>query len=547
MPPLSRPISRALTRLIPAIDRRPVTILGAALALAVALALSASSAAVAVEGDARRLTLLLVGSSPDIEAGNGNGEKAAALARVATVAKQERAHAPTLLLHGGDTLSTGLLSAFDQGAHLIDLLNGIEADAMAVQPRELNNGKDALSIRAGEASFPFVTTNLLSAEGDGPPEGLESGVMLQTGGVRIGVVSALPPRTSEISNARPLRIVEPIAAVRAAAGRLRREGAALVVLLTRHMGDPALDTALARDGGADIVLRLDRAAAPPTVSRAGAVVTVTLGGNDAPMAAVDLVLPLATEAADEGEEAAGPAWTASVRLIDRQAAPPDPEIMARVETYLARLAGLMDLPVVRVATAMDMTEVAVRMGENAFANLLADAARSATGADVAIVNGGQIRGNRTFQPGHILTRGDLLRALPFRNRLVTMTVTGAQLRAALEHGFSDPPAMLGRFPHLSGARVALDPTAPPGHRVATLTVAGRPVVDDARYTLAVPDFLAAGGDGYAMLRGPVPPEELPGDIVSTVITRVLRDRGTVAPVVEGRIRLGPAAGELDDR
>lgn len=493
------------------------SILAALLIVAGSLPARAEQPAAAVE----RITLLLIGSSPEIVEEQGGG-----LPRVAAVAKAERQSRTVLLLHGGDSLSTGLLSAFDNGAHVVDLLNGLEVDAMAVQPRELNYGEDLLAIRASEASFPFVSSNLRQEDGS-LPDGVETGVILSAGALKIGVVSVLPPNAVEISGARSLRVIDPVDALLNESRRLRAEGAHLVVALTRATSDDALDRRIETSGAADIVVRVDRRDQSPGTGFDGRTLTLAISGNDAQMAAVDLTVPLG------GDGAAVPAWTYQLRVLDAAGTMPDPEIKNRADTYVSRLAGLVDLPVALLKTEVDTGLAAVRTAENAFGNMVADAARSVTGADVALINGGQIRGYRRFPAGHVLTRGDVLRALPFRNRIVTVQVTGADLLAAMEHSLSSPGAESGRFLHLSGGRLVADMDRPPGNRIVTMEIAGRPVAPERRYRLAISDFMAGGGDGYTMLDDGAPDE--PGDFVSALVTGYLREQGVVAPVVDGRL------------
>ena len=68
----------------------------------------------------------------------------------------------------------------------------------------------------------------------------------------------------------------------------------------------------------------------------------------------------------------------------------------------------------------------MRHQESGFGNLVADAIRASTGADVAIVNGGGIRANRTYAPGTVLTRRDILSEMPFGNTTVMIELTGAE-------------------------------------------------------------------------------------------------------------------------
>jgi 2',3'-cyclic-nucleotide 2'-phosphodiesterase (5'-nucleotidase family) len=80
-----------------------------------------------------------------------------------------------------------------------------------------------------------------------------------------------------------------------------------------------------------------------------------------------------------------------------------------------------------------------------------------------------------------------------------VTLTGAALRAALEHSVSLLPAPAARFLQVSGLVVRFDPRRPAGRRVLAVEVGGRPLDPRRRYRVATTSFLARGGDGYTML------------------------------------------------
>jgi 5'-nucleotidase len=154
------------------------------------------------------------------------------------------------------------------------------------------------------------------------------------------------------------------------------------------------------------------------------------------------------------------------------------------------------------------------------------------------MNGGSVRADGIIGPGP-LTQRDLLSILPFKNKLVKIEVTGATLRAALEHGVartgidSEP----GRFPQVSGVQFSFDASRPAGGRIVELKVNSQPLEDTKKYTLTTTTFVALdGGDGYAMLKGSrvvLSPEQAPidVDVVKSAITA-----GPIAPKIEGRIK-----------
>ena len=132
---------------------------------------------------------------------------------------------------------------------------------------------------------------------------------------------------------------------------------------------------------------------------------------------------------------------------------------------------------------------------------LSEVTRRISGADVAILNGGGIRRGLAAGP---ITMGDLYEVLPFDNQIVVLNMTGAQLKAAIEHGlgsYQDKDFSDGQF---AGVVAIVDWSMPYGQRLQGLKdLDARDIYDDRLYRVAVNDFMAAGGDGYplAQLKG----------------------------------------------
>ena len=188
-------------------------------------------------------------------------------------------------------------------------------------------------------------------------------------------------------------------------------------------------------------------------------------------------------------------------------------------------------------TALDSRKASVRTGETAIGNLIADAAREATGAVVAITNGGGIRGNKEYPAGTRLTRKDIFTELPFGNKTVKLEVTGETIWAALENGFSEIENGAGRFPQVSGLVVEADFTRPKGSRVLSVSVGGKPLDRALSYTLATNDYMQGGGDGYAMFKtAKVLVDALNAKLLATDVMDYIAAKKDVAPAIEGRIK-----------
>jgi len=162
--------------------------------------------------------------------------------------------------------------------------------------------------------------------------------------------------------------------------------------------------------------------------------------------------------------------------------------------------------------------------------------RQGVNADVAITNGGGIRGDKTYDAGVTLTRRDIQSELPFGNRTVKLQVTGEQLLEALEHGVSKVEEGAGRFPSTSGLAMTWSRSAAPGERVKSVTVNGKPLEMTATYTVATNDFMAKGGDGYVVFtEAKTLLDAAAAKYMATMVMDFVAAAGEVAPKIEGRV------------
>jgi 5'-nucleotidase len=162
--------------------------------------------------------------------------------------------------------------------------------------------------------------------------------------------------------------------------------------------------------------------------------------------------------------------------------------------------------------------------------------RASVGADIALTNGGGIRGDTVYEPGTELTRKMVLSELPFGNVTVKLEISGTTLLAALEHGVAKVEDSRGQFLHVSGMSYVFDPAQPAGSRVVSVQVGHQPLDPNATYTLATNDFIAKGGDDYGILQGLkrlIDPSA--GTLIAAAVMNYLEAQGSIAPTLEGRI------------
>ena len=450
------------------------------------------------------------------------------VARLAALIKSERANKENVLVtFAGDTISPSLMSGFDKGAHMIELLNMLDLTAMAIGNHEYDFGPEVAKQRFAEANFPILGANSIDTDGE-IIDGAEASIMVDVGPFKVGIfgLTTLGTAVKSSPGGVMFRSVEEVAAEQAAI--LREAGAHLVIALAHT--DVSEDEALIKQGAVDMLLSGDDHML--RVDFDGDVLFAESSEQADWVTMIDVSL-------DEVERRGSMrfTWSPSIRIIDTARVEPDAELAAAAQVYLDKLSVELDIEIGTTTTELDSRRATIRGKEAAIGNLIADAIRMATGADVGLANGGGIRANKIYPPGTMLTRRDILSELPFGNKTIVMELTGRDIVAALENGLSQIEEGAGRFPHVSGLNVVYDPGKPAGERVVEVEYGGMALDLDATYTLATNNYVGSGGDGFDVF---VDKKRLidayAGTLMATQVIEYIASQGSVAPMVEGRLR-----------
>ncbi len=209
------------------------------------------------------------------------------------------------------------------------------------------------------------------------------------------------------------------------------------------------------------------------------------------------------------------------------------DIVALVRQQAALLARELDVEVGAHPVALDARESLTRREETPLGRFFAELLRDRVGAQVGLLNSGAIRGNRRD---------------PARARHETDVHAAAALQQHRDAARGDGGGPPGRARALGGRAAAahrplppdrrashttVDPARPPGRRVGASRSRGGPLDPAGLYRVAVPDYLARGKDGYAMLaasRVLLAPEDGPG-LIETVLDGLAAGR---SPPLTGR-------------
>jgi len=183
---------------------------------------------------------------------------------------------------------------------------------------------------------------------------------------------------------------------------------------------------------------------------------------------------------------------------------------ALIESYDRLAAPLGNRPAGSVTETLSRTPK--NTGESPLGDIIADAQLAATsaaangGAAIAFTNPGGVRADVTHKETGAVTYADLFASQPFRNQLVTITLTGKQIKDMLEQQWLDPKRP--RILQVSkGFSYTWDGSKGDGERVLPeqMSLHGQPIDPAASYRVTVNNFLSVGGDGFTVLtRGTAP-------------------------------------------
>lgn len=475
-----------------------------------------------------RVTFLLVSDFYRLEQ---NKDKRGGIARLAAVVGTERARARAegrrfFFVHAGDTLSPSLLSSLDSGAHMIALFNDLGLDAFVPGNHEFDFGKKIYLQRMGEARFPILAANLRGPDG-AALQNHHDQIVIDVEGLKIAMIGSAYDETPGASRPGDLVFGKTMLTMRQKAELARAAGADFIVAIIH--ADRATGAALMNGHVADLILSGHNH--DLHIGFDGRSALMESQADACYLAAVDIDIAMT-----KGSEARRISWWPSFRPIDTAAIIPDPAFVEKASAYESRLAQIFNVEIASLAAPLDSRTEQVRSEETAIGNLFADALCKATGAEIALINGGGIRGNRFYPTGTRLTRRDMSEELPFDNKTIVADVPGKAILAALENGFSQIDRLSGRFPQVAGLSIVVERSAPLGRRVQSAAVDGRMLDPAKQYRLATNDFLARGGDGYWMLAGEMQANVDSGiNLVAQDVIDHVESLKIVEAKVEGRI------------
>ena len=490
-----------------------------------------------------------------------------------------------IVLDSGDMMQGTLESNLFEGAAVVRGFNRIGYEAAAVGNHEFDYGplgEDVVARKPGDdalgalkrnteiAAFPFLSANMVEKSTGKVPAWAKPYTIVSRGGARIGIIGLSTPDTPNVTmaaNVVTLSFTDPVSATIEAAEELRAKGVDAVVVIA-HMGgrcnrfeDPNDPAACEQEHEAMHYLRglppgtIDAFFAGHTHSKMRHYVNgvpsmqgLALGREFSTM---DLWIDTANNRVTkiemrpqtmicsfvfEGTEECDPRNGGGRNLVPRvfhgKTIKPSPRLAVALEPYLKQVAAKREQRVgIKVAAPFTRSY----SGESPLGNLLADTIREGTGSDIGFMNSGGIRADLVAGD---LVYGDIFAVSPFDNFPAVVKMTGRQVRDFLLATTTGARGIM----QVSGLRYVVDASQQGDARIVSATLPnGEELQLDKTYTVAMPDFVAGGGDGTQDVMQQVGTANVQISFarpIRDLVIEMLRKRPQpLAPKTEGRITI----------
>ena len=442
------------------------------------------------------------------------------VAYLAQMVQEERSKNPegTLLLSAGDMFQGTPVSNLFNGKPVIEVMNYLEFDAMAIGNHEFDWGMDAFRNLLVSSRFPFLSANIKDRSGHYLP-GVKPFIMVSKKNLKIAIIGITTPEvmySTKPGNIEGFKVHRPENILPELIKTVKEEGAHIIIVLS-HLGLDADRELAQRVPGIHVIVGGHSHTAIKKPVIIGDTIILQAGHYGFYLGVFELSVDTGTGKIVD--------FTKS-RVLKKVLAGPDmpyDEVAAGiVNTYHDQIKE-------KFAEVVGETSVDLKrryQRESNIGNLICDTMREETNADIAFFNSGGIRMDI---PKGKITLEQVFTLLPFDNNLVTMNLSGAQILEILEYN----ARMEQGFLQASGIKIHYDVSEPVGSRVKEVYIWGKPLTKEKTYTVTTIDFLAAGGDAFKTFKDGK--NLLYGTNLRDLFVSYLKKNSPVAPHIEGRI------------
>src|SRR5213594_1543264 len=430
----------------------------------------------------------------------------AGIGGIAEIAAIIRRAKPDLVLDAGD-FSTGTFLADEfRGVPTIASMNQIRYTSGTIGNHEFDYGQPALRMLIRQARFPILSANIAV-----PVPGIKEYAIISSQGIRYGIIGLTTERVKTLSHPNDVvgvKVFDIVKSLETLLPEVRKRSD--FIIATVHLEDDEQQLASAFPEIRLIIGGHNHEALGPI--RLGQTLVAKTGVAGRNVGRVDLDFQNRKLVQMDA------------RLIPVKDVQPDLDVVKVLQPFQEKVNAKMG-EIIGEATDDLMYS---RTGESALGDFVADAFREKGKTQIALQNVGGIRAR--IVKGSV-TWGNAFEVLPFQNTLITLKLTGSQLKTTLERGLVSSIGMVA----VSGVRVRFETKNPAGVQVTSLLlIDGTPVDDSRLYSITTNDFVLAGGDGFTEFAKGTDIRDT-GILLRDVLVDYIKARRVLSPVLDERI------------
>jgi 2',3'-cyclic-nucleotide 2'-phosphodiesterase/3'-nucleotidase len=412
-------------------------------------------------------------------------------AKLVDAIKTEKAKNPegTIIVSAGDNYQGSAMSNLLYGEPVSAMFKEMGLELSAVGNHEFDWGIDRITKWVEDGGFTFVGTNIYDKRTNQPVDWAEPFVIIEKKGIKVGFIGLATPETvykALKANVENYEFRDPVETIKEWIPKIKDAGADIIIALT-HLGAfqdkegniSGEAAALSEVDGVEAVISAHTHQSISGLVNGKPLVQAYYNGRS--IAKLTFVF-------DENNKLVS-AEPSLDNLYERpDTLKDDANTLAIYMKYEEELGPVLGKILGKTTVALDHDRYA---GPSLLGEWTCEIMKDKVGVQIAMTNGG---GLRVPIPAGDITAGILYEVMPFDNTLYTMKLSGADVKANIEHGIMNED--IG-WVQIAGVKVTYDPKAEAGNRITSMSLEdGTPVEMDKYYTVVTNDFMATGGDKY---------------------------------------------------
>ncbi|WP_274360280.1 bifunctional metallophosphatase/5'-nucleotidase [Entomospira culicis] len=418
------------------------------------------------------------------------------------LALEEQGH-QVILLDSGNTIQGSLFTNMKKGETTIEVMNMVGYDAINVGYHDMIFGDQQWRNLHQIASFPILSSNLIWNE---DPITLPY-TMFTVDQLKIAVVGLTSPRVVEINQHQlsESRIIDPFAHITSQLEELSTQADHIILMTSLGENSSEMASRIITLFP-DILLIID--SDHILLDSDGEIVQNSLIINNVRYAKSMNHTTLTIQDNQILTVHNKRLTTEDLHLNEaQQQHPAVQEVRALMQRLRAEAEALTQETIILLPQRLNGEKESVRTRQTLLGSIITDSFRLMSNADIAFINGGAIRASL---PKGEISYANIFNVMPFDNSIIIITLTGQQIKEALEHSVSQLPEDFSGLLHVSGLTYNYIVT-PEGNSVLDIWFHQRPLNLTKNYKVAITTFLHQGGDGFSVFEQPIE-EEIDKDI-----------------------------------